>query len=330
MSDDVAARVAAIRRGDRVALARAITLVESTREEDRPAALALLDALAKDGLAGHRIGISGPPGAGKSTLIDVLGTMLCNDGHRVAVLAIDPSSVRTGGSILGDKTRMAKLSREPNAFIRPSPASGVLGGVAARTRACMRLCEAAGFDVVLIETVGVGQSEVDAADIVDTMLVLVQIGAGDELQGIKRGLLECADVVAITKADGENLAAAHRTKAEYAQALAFVPSRNAGWTVPVLECSAIAGTGIDELWRVIAAHRHTLEADGAWGRQRAALQLRWTEQTMHDLLRAEASHDPAVRERMRQLTGAIESGDLSPERAAEQLIAVFRGTAPRA
>src|SRR5262249_13908340 len=152
----------------------------------------------------------------------------------------DPSSVQSGGSILGDKTRMARLSREPNAFIRPSPASGVLGGVAARTRAVMRLCEAAGFDVVLIETVGVGQSEVDAADIVDTMLVLVQIGAGDELQGIKRGLLECADVVAIAKADGDNVAAAHRTRAEYAQALALLTPRHAGWTVPVLECSAVA------------------------------------------------------------------------------------------
>ncbi len=324
MSDALAARVAAIRAGDRVALAKAITLVESTRTEDRESALSLLDALAKDGLGGHRVGISGPPGAGKSTFIDALGMLLVAAGHRVAVLAIDPSSMRTGGSILGDKTRMARLAREPAAFIRPSPAGGVLGGVAARTRASMRLVEAAGFDTVLVETVGVGQSEADAADIVDTLLVLVQIGAGDELQGIKRGLLEHADVLAVAKADGDNLAAAKRTRAEFAQALALVPSRHPAWTVPVLECSAISGTGIAEVWAAIESHRHTLEQDGAWERHRAELLLRWTEQELHEALRVAIAHDPAVRKRLGELEARIAGGELSPERAATELIAVFR------
>jgi LAO/AO transport system kinase len=324
---DPRARATAIRAGDRVALAQAITLVESTRAEDRPAALALLDALAGDGLTGHRVGISGPPGAGKSTFIDALGMMLCEAGHHVAVLAIDPSSARTGGSILGDKTRMARLSREPRAFIRPSPASGVLGGVAARTRASLRLCEAAGFDIVLVETVGVGQSEIDAADIVDTLVVLVQIGAGDELQGIKRGLLECADVVAVTKADGDQLAAAHRTRAEYAQALAFVPPRHAGWQVPVLECSAALGTGIDALWQSVLSHRHALEQHGTWLSQRAEQQLRWTTQALHEAVRAAVDADPAVAKRLRELSPRIAAGDISPERAAHELLAAFRGLA---
>jgi LAO/AO transport system kinase len=321
----VSDRVAAIRAGDRVALAQAITLVESTRPDDRAVALDLLDALAGDGLGAHRLGISGPPGAGKSTFIDALGMMLCAAGHQVAVLAIDPSSARTGGSILGDKTRMAQLSREPRAFIRPSPASGVLGGVAARTRASMRLCEAAGFDIVLIETVGVGQSEIDASDIVDTLLVLVQIGAGDELQGIKRGLLECADVVAVAKADGEQLIAAHRTRSEYAQALAFVPPRHPGWQVPVLECSALSGHGIPELWNAVVSHRHTLEQQGSWQSQRAALQLRWAKQALHEVARGAIDADPAVNQRLSALGEAITSGRMSPERAAEQLLAVFRG-----
>lgn len=325
MTDDsIAARVAAIRGGDRVALARAITLVESTRDEDREPALALLDALARDGHDAHRVGVSGPPGAGKSTFIDALGVALVADGHRVAVLAIDPSSVRHGGSILGDKTRMARLAREPGAFIRPSPAAGVLGGVAARTRATMRLVEAAGYDVVLIETVGVGQSEVDVADLADTMVVLVQIGAGDELQGIKRGLLECADVVAIAKADGEQLAAAHRTRAEYAHALSFIPPRHVGWSVPVLECSAIDGSGIAALWGQVVAHRELLQGQGAWMRHRGEAQLRWTKQALHEAVRDAVDRDDAVGERLRELGDAIANGAVTPERAADELLRVFR------
>ncbi len=328
MSDDVAAVAAALRAGDRVALARAITLVESLRDEDRARATALVEATHTVGLATHRIGISGPPGVGKSTFIDALGMALLAAGHRVAVLAIDPSSMRTGGSILGDKTRMARLAREPAAYIRPSPAQGVLGGVAARTAETLRLCEVAGFTIVIVETVGVGQSEIDVADVVDTLVVLVAAGGGDELQGIKRGLLECTDVVVVPKADGANLAAAARTRADYAQALAYIQPRHEGWHVPTLECSALEGRGLEAILAALDEHRALLEQTGGWARQRAAQRLRWTNTALHEALRRAVAQDPGVRTLLRDLSSAIEDGTLAPESAAAQLLAVFRRPAP--
>jgi len=332
VSVDVAALAAGLRAGHRVALARAVTLVESLREDDRARALALLQAVGPQAPSGtpdgagdsHRIGISGPPGVGKSTIIDALGMAWLAAGHRVAVLAIDPSSARTGGSILGDKTRMAKLAREPSAFIRPSPAQGVLGGVAARTAEVMRLCEAAGFDIVIVETVGVGQSEADVADLVDTLVVLVAAGGGDELQGIKRGLLECTDVVVVPKADGDNVHAAARTRGEYAQALAYIEPRHAGWTVPMLECSALEHRGIEGVIAAVAEHRALLHASGQWDRQRAAQRLRWTEVALLAAVRRAVLGDPRVREGLRARGAAIGAGTLAPEAAAAELLTAFR------
>jgi LAO/AO transport system kinase len=327
IGDDPLSLAQALVAGDRSALARAITLVESHREADRHAAVRLLDAVAATPGASHRIGISGPPGSGKSTFIDAIGMTLLAAGHRVAVLAIDPSSMRTGGSILGDKTRMARLSREHAAFIRPSPAQGVLGGVAARTSEVMRLCEAAGFDRIVIETVGVGQSEIDVADLVDTLVVLVAAGGGDELQGIKRGLLECTDVLVVPKADGDHVAAAARTRADYAQALAYIEPRHAGWTVPSLECSVLENRGMGEVLAAIDAHREALQASGAWEGQRRSQRVRWTMGALHDALRRAVDGDEKVQSRLQALAPAIESGTLTPEAAAAALLAVFRGAA---
>ncbi|HKY65292.1 MAG TPA: methylmalonyl Co-A mutase-associated GTPase MeaB, partial [Acidimicrobiales bacterium] len=234
--------------GDRRALARSITLVESARADRRAEAAALLDAVLPETGRAVRVGISGTPGAGKSTFIDELGSHLTAAGHRVAVLAVDPSSSRSGGSIMGDKTRMERLARDPAAFIRPSPSGGTLGGVARRTREAAFLCEAAGFDVVLVETVGVGQSETVVADMVDCFVLLAAPGGGDELQGIKRGIMELADVIVVNKADGDLLPAARRAVADHRHAVHLLRPKHPGWTVPVLAVSALHGTGIDEVW----------------------------------------------------------------------------------
>ncbi len=317
----------AIRAGDRTALARAITLVESARPEDRREAEALLDALRDSGGGAHRVGISGAPGAGKSTFIDAVGMHLVGAGHRVAVLAVDPSSLRSGGSILGDKTRMPRLAREAHAFIRPTPASGVLGGLARHTRETIALVEAAGFDVVIVETVGVGQSEVDVVDVVDSVLVLVAPGGGDELQGIKRGLFECADIVAVTKADGDGVTAAELSRAEYSQALALVRPRVAAWTPRVLVCSALAGTGVAEVWAALVDHRRALEASGAWSEQRGAQRERAVLGALVSLVREEIARDARVTARMAALAPAIRAGTMSPEQAARALLAAFTGEA---
>ena len=235
-------------QGDRAALARAITLVESTRADHRRDARALVSRLMPNTGKAMRVGLTGVPGVGKSTLIDQLGSNLTSAGHRVAVLAVDPSSVRSGGSILGDKTRMARLAVDRNAFIRPSPASGTLGGVAARTREAILLCEAAGFDVILVETVGVGQSEAAVADLTDVFVVLLLGGAGDELQGLKKGVLELADIVAVNKADGEGEARAEAAAKEYQAALHILGSSSGPWKVPVLTVSGMADRGLDRLW----------------------------------------------------------------------------------
>src|ERR687889_404284 len=237
-----------VRRGDRAALARAITLMESRRPDHREAARALLQELMPHTGKAVRVGITGVPGVGKSTAIDALGSMLTEKGHRVAVLAVDPSSTRTGGAILGDKTRMARLAVDPNAFIRPSPSSGTLGGVAAKTREAMLLCEAAGFDVVLVETVGVGQSETAVADLTDFFLVLMLPGAGDELQGIKKGILELADMIAVNKADADGGGRAAAAAAEYKAALHILTPASPTWSPPVTTVSGLTGQGLDDLW----------------------------------------------------------------------------------
>ena len=267
--------VSGVLAGERAVLARAITLIESQRAEDQALARAVIEQVLPRAGAAHRIGVTGVPGVGKSTFIEALGKHLTSQGLRVAVLAVDPSSARSGGSILGDKTRMQELARDPAAFVRPSPTHGALGGVARHTRETMLLCEAAGHDVVLVETVGVGQSEVVVAQLVDSFLVLMLAGAGDELQGIKRGILELADVLAVNKSDGDNLAAARRARAEYAGALRYMTAKTPGWRVPVVTCSGLTGDGVAALWDTICEHRGALERTGEWERQRREQRLHW-------------------------------------------------------
>lgn len=313
-----------VRAGDRAVLARAITLVESQRDDDQVLARELVARLMPHAGGAHRVGITGSPGVGKSTLIEALGLHLTRAlDRRVAVLAVDPSSVRSGGSILGDKTRMQELAREPRAFIRPSPSLGELGGVARHTRETLLLCEAAGFDVVLVETVGVGQSEVMVAQLVDCFLVLMLAGAGDELQGIKRGILELADILAITKADGDNVAAAKRARAEYAMAMHLMRPKHAGWTVPVSTCSAATGEGIAGLWEVVERHRLALQAGPAWQAQREAQQVYWLWQAIEGELRRRFVADAEVAARRPGLEAAVRSGAVSPDHAAAELLDAF-------
>jgi len=315
-----------VRGGDRGVLGRAITLAESRLPEDRKLAKDLIAALAQDVGAAHRVGITGVPGAGKSTFIEALGKHLTTLGRRVAVLAVDPSSTLSGGSILGDKTRMQELARDPNAFVRPSPSSGALGGVARNTREAVLLCEAAGYDVVLIETVGVGQSELTAAQMVDTFLMLVLARGGDELQGIKRGLLELADLLAITKADGDNVAAAELARQEYAGALRLMERRSRAWTPRVLVCSALTGDGIAEIWSEVAEHRRALEAADEWDERRRRQRIQWMWQAIDDALTNALRRDAAVRARFMEIEEAVLEGRMAPEDAASVLIAAFRGS----
>lgn len=320
----VEAYVRGIRAGDRSVLARAITLVESLRDDDQALARDLVAALMPFAGGSHRVGLSGSPGVGKSTLIEALGLHLVRErGRRVAVLAVDPSSVRSGGSILGDKTRMQELAREPGAFIRPSPSLGELGGVARHTRETLLLCEAAGHDVVLVETVGVGQSEVMVAQLVDCFVVLMLAGAGDELQGIKRGIVELADILAITKADGDNAARARRAQADFALALHYMRPRHAGWSPPVLTCSAQTGEGIAELWAEVERHRLALQSGPEWQAQRAAQQVYWLSRAIEGALLRRFEADPAVRSRRPAIEAAVRAGAMSPDHAAAELLAAF-------
>src|SRR5215213_4113796 len=259
---DIPSLARKLRAGDRATLARAITLVESKRADHQQQAHRLVQELLGETGKAVRVGITGSPGVGKSTTIDALGTYLTGKGHKVAVLAVDPSSTRTGGSILGDKTRMARLAADDNAFIRPSPASGTLGGVAAKTRETMLLCEAAGYDVVLVETVGIGQSEVAVADMTDFCLVLMLPGAGDELQGLKKGVVELADMIAVNKADGDNIARAKAAAGEYKAALHILAPKSAHWSPPVITYSALTGNGIDLLWQQVEKHHERSTASG--------------------------------------------------------------------
>jgi len=312
-----------IRAGDRRALGRGITLVESSHPDDRGPANRLLELLAPLSGGSVRVGISGVPGVGKSTFIESLGNLVIDQGHKVAVLAVDPSSALSGGSILGDKTRMETLSRRLEAFIRPSPAGGTLGGVTRHTRETLLLVEAAGFDVVIVETVGVGQSETAVADMTDLFLLLLLPGGGDELQGIKRGIVELADLIVVNKADGEMAAAAERAAADYRSALRFLRPRSARWEVPVATCSALQGTGIDRIWSLIGEFRATMTASGDLQANRAAQARRWLWSETAEQLMARLREDPAVRQRIQSLEDAVSAGQLAPRVAAEQLVNQF-------
>jgi LAO/AO transport system kinase len=319
------ALIEALRRGDRRALARAITLAESSRPDHREKAESLIETLLPATGGGVRIGISGPPGAGKSTFIERFGLEGIACGRRVAVLAVDPSSKRGGGAILGDKTRMAGLAQSPAAFIRPSSAGDTRGGVARRTREAILLCEAAGFDAVLVETVGVGQAETAVAEIVDMFVLILPPAGGDELQGIKRGVFELADLVLVNKADGELAAAARRAVADYASALRLVRPPRPEWQVPVRAVSALEGTGVPEVWAEVEHFRATLERSGAWPQRRAeqARAALWAE--IGDSLLDHFRTAPVVAERLACLEAEVVAGARTPSAAARSLLASFFG-----
>jgi len=309
--------------GNRSILGRAITLVESRNpEHHRMAEEIILRLLPHSGQA-HRVGITGVPGVGKSTFIESLGTLLTGNGHKVAVLAVDPSSTRTGGSILGDKTRMEKLSVDANAFIRPSPSAGTLGGVARKTRETMIICEAAGYDVVLVETVGVGQSETVVADMVDFFLVLMLPGAGDELQGIKKGVLEIADMIAVNKADGENEVRAGLAAREYRNALRIITPLSASWKPLVVICAGLNGAGLGPLWERVVEHRERLSANGELPEKRRQQQIHWMWSMLDDKLMRMLRHHPLVKEMLPTIEQDIMENRLSPTLAVERILEAF-------
>jgi len=321
--DSAERHVRSVLDGSRAGVARAITLVESTRPDHRPVAQQMLSELLPHTGKAVRVGITGVPGVGKSTFIDAFGTMLTGAGHRVAVLAVDPSSSRTGGSILGDKTRMARLATDPAAFVRPSPSSGTLGGVARATRESMVIMEAAGYDVVLVETVGVGQSEIAVASMVDTFVLLGLARTGDQLQGIKKGVLELADVIAVNKADGPHEKDARAAARELASALRLLQDPNAAWRTPVLTCSALENVGLDEVWARIERHRATLESTGELDRRRRDQQVGWTWNLVHDQLRTRLHADPRVRAIVPGLEQQVRDGSIPATTAAEQILDAF-------
>jgi LAO/AO transport system kinase len=313
-----------LRAGNRASLARAITLIESRRGDHQAAARELVQALLPATGKAIRVGITGSPGVGKSTTIDALGSFLIEGGHKVAVLAVDPSSARTGGSILGDKTRMARLAVSDHAYIRPSPSSGTLGGVAAKTREAMLLCEAAGFDVILVETVGIGQSETVVADMTDFFLALMLPGAGDELQGIKKGLVEIADMVAINKADGDNLKRAQLAAADYRSALHILSPRSEHWHPPVVTYSALTGAGIAELWQKILDHRAAMNASGDFAKRRREQQVKWMWSMLEQRMLARLRADTSTRARVKKIEADVADGRVTPAVAAEQMAEMLR------
>ncbi|WP_405595698.1 methylmalonyl Co-A mutase-associated GTPase MeaB [Streptomyces sp. NBC_01410] len=321
---DIDSYVKGVREGSRAYIARAITLVESTRADHRALAQRLLTELLPYSGTARRVGVSGVPGVGKSTFIDALGTMLTGLGHRVAVLAVDPSSTRTGGSILGDKTRMERLAVDPAAFVRPSPTSGTLGGVAKATRETIIVMEAAGYDVVLVETVGVGQSETAVANMVDSFLLLSLARTGDQLQGIKKGVLELADVIAVNKADGPHERDARSAARELAGALRLMHPADAAWTPPVLSCSAREGTGLDTLWERLEQHRALLDSTGRLAAKRRDQQIDWAWTMVHDELRDRLRSHPGVRALAPGLEQQVRDGELTATLAAERILQAFQ------
>jgi len=320
---DAAAVIEGVRAGNRSVLARAITLVESRREDHQRLAGEVLSALMPHSGGAQRVGITGVPGVGKSTFIDALGMRLIESGHRLAVLTVDPSSAVTGGSILGDKTRMARLGAAENAFIRPSPSAGSLGGVAAKTRETMLLCEAAGFDVVLVETVGVGQSETLVAEMTDFFMALMLPGAGDELQGIKRGLVELVDMIVVNKADGDNLQRARRAVRDCRNALHYMTPLSANWKPPVLSCSALEDRGLSEIWEKVQAHREKLTASGERDQKRKRQLRRWLWSLVEDGLKQALHGDQATAATISEAEEALLSGELSPSAGARRILDAF-------
>jgi LAO/AO transport system kinase len=325
---DVQALAAEVRAGSRRALAKAITLVESTRADHQAEAQRLLELLLPQTGTAPRVGISGVPGAGKSTFIEAFGLYLLAQGKRVAVLAVDPSSARSGGSILGDKTRMQQLSASPQAFIRPSPSAGSLGGVARRTREAMLVCEAAGYDVVLVETVGVGQSEVAVAAMVDFFLVLMLPGAGDELQGIKKGIIELADALAVNKADGDNVRRAQQAATEYRSALRLFRHTTTTWDPPVTVVSALERRGMDDVWGIIEDHRAKLDATGELAAKRRSQLQSWLWSMIDDGLKRHFVHRADVRRLLPEMEAAVAEARLTPTEAARRLLALLDSDGP--
>lgn len=324
MQIDIEAYIDGVLNGNRLMLARTITLIESTLPAHQEAAGAIIDRLLPQTGNSIRLGITGVPGAGKSTFIETFGTMLTGMGHKVAVLAIDPSSTRSGGSILGDKTRMEKLSVDANAFIRPSPSGGNLGGVARKTREVMLACEAAGFDVIIIETVGVGQSETTVASMVDFFMVLMIAGAGDELQGIKKGVLEVADTIVINKADGDNIIRAEAAQKEYQTALHLLMPRSSNWSPPVLTCSSLKATGLDAIWQTVLTHRQQLTDCGELAEKRRSQALDWMAFLVNEGLREWFYNLEQVKTSLPRLRKALEAETTSPTAAAAGLLAILR------
>jgi len=318
--DDLAERLL---NGQRAALARGITLVESKKPAHREQAEALLTKVMGSTGNAFRIGVTGVPGVGKSTTIDTFGSNLTAAGHKVAVLAVDPSSTRTGGSILGDKTRMAQLAVDRNAYIRPSPSAGTLGGVAAKTRESMLLCEAAGFDVILVETVGIGQSETTVAQMVDFFLVLMLPGAGDELQGIKKGVLEIADLIAVNKAEGDGLIRARSAASEYRAALNILAPRSKHWSPPVLTISGLANEGLDDLWGQLGIFKERMQASGDWESKRAEQHLAWMWGLLNEKLQTALKANPEIKAALPDVESAVKSGHLPATAAASKLASLF-------
>lgn len=317
---DLSEKVAA---GDLRALARAITLMESGRADHRTQAEALIRALLPSSGNSIRIGITGVPGVGKSTFIEAFGMALVDRGHRVAVLAVDPTSPRSGGSILGDKTRMEKLARSKNAYIRPSPSGGTLGGVARRTREAIIAVEAAGYDVVLIETVGVGQSETAVNDLVDMFMLLLTPGGGDDLQGIKKGIVEMADLIVVNKADGDLAPAAERARRDYTSALHLLRPENTDWIPEVLKCSALTGDGLDDIWQSVEKFRAATGKSGRFGQRRSEQAQAWMWNEVNETLLGELRHAPAVRQTLAELEPAVAQNALGPSEAARRILAAY-------
>ena len=315
--------VEGIRNGHRVMLARAITLVESSRDEHRGKALEIIDRCLPFSGGGVRIGVTGVPGAGKSTFVEALGVRLLEQGRRIAVLAVDPTSAISGGSILGDKTRMPKLSISSDAFVRPSPSRGAFGGVAPRTREVVVLCEAAGYDTIFIETVGVGQAETSVHSMVDFFLVLSLAGAGDELQGIKRGIVELADTIAITKADGNNIDAAKRAQSHLVQALKLFPPSESGWRPRVHTCSALTGEGLDRVWETVSEYVRFTRSSGYFESRRKGQLKSWMAESFDSLVQARLREDPTFEQNRKRMEARVAAGEISASSAAEELFAAL-------
>ena len=324
MEDQIQALADQIIRGDRRALAKAITLVESTRSDHRQQTAALLETLMPHTGKSIRVGISGAPGVGKSTFIEALGTYLIELGHSVAVLAVDPSSAVTGGSILGDKTRMETLAFAEKALVRPSPAGSTLGGVTRRSRESILLCEASGFDVILVETVGVGQSETAVADMTDMFLLLLLPSGGDELQGIKRGIMELADLIVVNKSDGEQITLANQTMLDYRSAVHFLTSRFDGWQTPVMACSSVNNQGVTEVWAEVDRFKATISKDGRLQQQRAQQAKAWMWSEMAESLVVDLKSDPLIKRMIPELESAVLDGSLPATVAAQRMINAYK------